>query len=194
VSVSNIRFNFSGVVSSGGICTTEPPVYESCAPECCRPTCGYCDPRVPLRDYILIKPRTEETCITLGTAVCSAEVVSAARSCIELRINRRGECATLLVLKPLRATLEGAACFSWPVEWWRLSDGDYEADVYVNGCSCLTIGLRMVGCSMALMAYSQTMKSVCGDGLPCGLPQNLCVTPVDDVPQALPASQPCETC
>lgn len=187
------RFNFAGVVSSAAC---RDPVPEFCAPKrpCCEPVCGYCNPRVPLRDYVLVKPQTEESCFTLGRGICTPEVVHAARNCIELHIRRRGECNTLLTLRPLRATLEGAACFSWPVEFWRLSDGMYEADVYVNGCTCLTVGLRMVGCNVALAAYSETLKSPCGDGLSCGTPQAACVAPIDDTPQALPESTNCEAC
>lgn len=189
-----LRFNFSGVVH-GNACHDAPPVCEPCAPACCVPICGQCTPKVALRDHHLVKPRTAESCFTLHEGVCTTDVVHAARNCIEMHIRRRGECDTLLKLKALRATLEGAVCFSWPVEWWRLSDGYFEADIYVNGCTCLTVGLKMVGCNIALAAFSNVPGNGCDEGgLTCGVPQRLCVAPIDDTPVALPASKNCETC
>ncbi|MEY4909021.1 MAG: hypothetical protein RL260_2739 [Pseudomonadota bacterium] len=184
--MSGIRFKFSGVVSSN--CSSVVPNLSSCVPECCAPMHSKCQPMVPMRDYNLVKPRAEESCFTLGVGACSTEVVHAARNCIQMHIRRRGDCLVLLKLAALRATLEGAACFSWPVEFWRLTDGEFEGDIYVNGKTCLTVGLRMQGCSIALLAYSQT------EGLLCGLPQDACVAPIDDTPVALPTSVPCETC
>lgn len=193
-----LRFNFSGVPHEAG-CHSAPPDLRSCGASCApEPCCNDCPPMVALRDYRVIKPTTAESCFTLAPGICTDEVIHAARNCIEMRIRRRGDCKVLLTLKALRATLEGAACFVWPLEWWRLSDGDYEADVYVNGCTCLTIGLRQVGCNVAISAYSETHSTGCGtprqDGVRHGVPQPCCVAPLDDTPQALPASTHCEDC
>lgn len=150
---------------------------EECAPVACAPKC--CPPKVEKRNYIVIKPGTSSTCLTIGQGVCTPEVVAAYNNCIELRIRKRGECVVLLTMTPVSATLEGAACFTWPIEWWRLRDNWYEADVYVNGCTCLTVGLRQVGCDMALLAFMHKPQECCAT-------PRACATPIEENPVCEP--------
>ena len=180
------RFNFGGNTNFGPACRDTPPAASCCTPEpCCNPLQSQCPPKVPLRDHILIKPETAETCFLIGSDRCTAEVVHAAQHCISMCLRRRGECRVELTLRALRATLEGHACFAWPLNFWMLRDGEFEGDIYINGVLCLTVGLRMRGCDKAILSYSTTT------GVPCGgavSPQ--CVAPIDDGP--LPTSEPCD--
>lgn len=182
-----VRLTFNGASSYGPACRDKPPDPSCCKPEpeCCNPMQSRCPPRVPLRDCILVKPETVETCILIGTDDCTPEVAHAAQHCITMCLRKRGECKVLLHLQPLRATLEGSACFAWPLQFWLLRDGEYEGDIFINGRQCLTVGLRMRGCDKAILSYSSTT------GVPCGganSPQ--CVTPIEEGP--LPPQELCD--
>lgn len=143
--------------------------------ECCNPCESRCPAVVPLRDYKLIKPLTFESTFLIGDPRCDGGHMLAHQHCIEMRIRRRGECHIVLVMRPLRSSIAGGAVFTWPVEWWQLRDGLYEAEILIDGHHCLTVGLRQEGCTQALLMISSTV------GLQCGIIPH-CAAPVDDEP------------
>jgi hypothetical protein len=160
----------------------------------CEPTCQPCTPccpaKVEKRNYINVKPSIARTWFRIGVDLCTAEVVQGATSCIELRVRSRGECHVHHVIHPTAARLDGSVCVDWPLAFWRLGDGWYEADVYVNGCTCLTIGLHVRGCHQYIQSVMHTT------GLPCGnLAAAECALPIeDDCAPFNPVGGSCDPC
>lgn len=152
-------------------CYDEAPLPPPCdVPVCCAPVSCCCPAQVEKRNYITVKPNVGQTCLLLGMSRCTPDVVAAYNECIELRIRKRGECGVLLTMRPTSASLSGHACFTWDKDWWMLRDNWYEADVYVNDVTCLTVGLHQVGCDLALLSYMHQAQDGCVTPRACAAP------------------------
>ncbi len=148
--------------ATGTTCQPLAPNFK-CAPQaqCCNPCGADCSPKVRLKDYIVIKPNVEQTCFKIGEDTCEADVLPAHLHCFEARINPRGECRTVLTLKPIRATTDGAVCFAWTEAFWLLGDGRYEMEITFDGACSVTAGLDVRGCHQAILSYEHQRANAC---------------------------------
>jgi hypothetical protein len=164
-------------------CYDQFPAQQSHCEPVCQPCVPCCPAKVEKRNYVNVKPDIGRTWFTVGADLCSGDVVDGATSCIELRVRARGECYVQLVLNPTAARLDGSFCVDWPLSFWRLGDGWYEADVYVNGRTCLTVGLHVRQCHQYLQMVKHTTGLACGNiaAAECALPIEDDCTPFNPV-------------
>lgn len=160
--ISHRDVKYSEPEPKGTRCKPLAPDIRSAKPnDCCDPCGVHCDPRVRLKDYIRIKPTMEQTCFTIGEDTCEPEILPAHLHCFTAKINRRGECACLLTLRPIRATTAGAVCFVWNEKFWNLGDGRYEMEIHYNHCCSVVVGLEVIGCHQAILNYEHMHSNAC---------------------------------
>jgi hypothetical protein len=173
-------------------CHDAPPPPVVCHTTQCAPCAPCCPPKVALRDYIQIKGTLDRTLLEFAGWGCAPHPQHTATApCISLSIRRRGSCGVLLVLPVSGVTPSGAVEVTWPLGFWQLGDGMYEADVVSGDASCLTIGLRVLGCNKRLLDFMNTV------GVPCGNTHDGCATPIISDPCApfIPTKKlECATC
>ena len=134
---------------------------------CCDPCGTTCDPKVRLKDYIVVKPGIEQTCFKIGEDDCAAEVLPAHLHCFTAHINPRGECRCVLTLTPVRATTDGKVCFAWSEAFWLLGDGRYEMEIKIDGKCSVVAGLDVRGCHQAILAYEHARSNACAVAPSC---------------------------
>lgn len=154
----------------------DPPKPQFCCPP---PQCGQCPPKTRINEAVTIRPEWAETTLRFGDWGCTEFNVEAFHTCIELRIRKRGWCPVVYVAKPYKALLDGSAVFAWCDDLWlALGEGSFEADVFINGRSCLTIGLHVPVCRHRLLSVGHTERmhhdvaglypvNPCGGDVPC---------------------------
>ena len=154
--------------AQGTSCQPLAPDIRSAKPnQCCDPCGQNCEPKVRLKDYMVIKPGVEQTCFLIGEDTCEPEVLPAHLHCFTAHISPRGECRCVLTLQPLRATTDGKVCFAWPEAFWLLGDGRYEMEIKYNGCCSVVAGLDVRGCHQAILAYEHLRSNACSVAPSC---------------------------
>ena len=165
-------------------CFDNAPASAYCAPQTCAPTvCGDCPPKAQLRDYFLLKPRTQETSFLLRGWSCAAEVIPAHLHCVEMVIRKRGECPVLFCMNPIRADITGAAWFVWPDAFWRFGDGNFEMEIFLDNRLALVTGARVIG------AYQVALEVGHLGAFDCITPPT-CAPQIEDQPSTF-IEEPC---
>jgi hypothetical protein len=116
---------------------------------CCAPTthCGTqrCPPKTRINSCINLKYGMNEISFLLSNWSCAPEVIPAHLHCWVVAIRPRGQCLVRARMKPYRAEVDGRAWFKLPEQFWRLGDGTYEFDFYMDDKLVLTTCASVVG-------------------------------------------------
>lgn len=120
-------------------CFPEAPDLGGCGPDCapkCEPCCavGKHKPKTRARDAIKMIPRETERTFSFYAFACRGDQIPMNYTKVSLVLRRRGSCAEIGCITPLRATLDAGAVFQWPDKFLEAAPGQYEADLYLNDC------------------------------------------------------------
>lgn len=165
-------------------CEILPPPSTVCPdPLPCVPDKKVCDPIVPIRAYMQIKPGETERCFKMQQGGCGA-IQTAEAGCVEFRVRKRGCCQELSAEKPYRINQDCSVCFKWSAAFLALDEGYYEADVYIIGKKCTTIGMYLPPCAMHFTTTHTFPNETCAEVAAC------CALPKDEPPVIPPVEVP----
>lgn len=121
-------------------CFLEAPDLTGCGP-CCEPVCEpqCCPPKARARDAIHMRPREITRSFTLSELGCGASRMPMVVSKVSMTLRRRGACREITCIAPSSSSLDGSVSFAWPDVFLQSSPGQFEGDIFVNGCEMGTV-------------------------------------------------------
>lgn len=154
-------------------CFPEPPLMESCEP-CCEPTCEpiCCPPKARARDAIQMRQRETERSFRLTELQCGAYRIPVTVTSIRMDLRRRGQCNILACVPPNVTDMDATVTFAWPKKFLASPPGQYEGDIYVNGCEVGTVLLVKPDCTAIIESHEATQAGWPCDT--CGQPSGGC--------------------
>lgn len=116
-------------------CFPEAPDLNGCDP-CCEPKCEprCCAPKTRARDAIKMKPRETARKFVLNELGCNPARIPMVVNRISMTLRRRGHCDEMACIPPDSSDLDGSVTFAWPKVFRDAPAGQYEGDVFINGC------------------------------------------------------------
>ena len=165
-------------------CFPEPPPMESCVP-CCEPTCEpiCCPPKARARDAIQMRQRETERSFRLTELQCGAYRIPVTVTKIRMNLRRRGQCNVLVCIPPNVTDMDATVTFAWPKKFLAAPPGQYEGDIFVNGCEVGTVLLVKPDCTAIIESSEAAQAEWPCDT--CGEPSSGCACAPDC--SALPA-------
>lgn len=144
-------------------------IWERIERQLCKPKKPCCPPKTKARDAIRVEHNEASRCFHYGRKLCdSTYEQSIINRYYKMDIREKGYCDVLMCVPPERATMDGAICWAWPKEFFRLPRGYYEADVYIDGCLCHTHLFYIPECNVVGKSAEVTYKNECTDCSRCG--------------------------
>lgn len=174
------EYNFRGRSKVEGVCGEVPPELGCYDCDPCEPSCNpKCPPKVRAKEAICLSDDEYERCFSVHSLIgCSREKVPAMFHRIGLEVRAQGFCTVLARECPLRADINGNACFQWSQEFRELEAGYYEADIFFDGCLCGVLLFRKTSCWVGLESEEVSLSSPCSPV--CSSPATGCI-PLPDI-------------
>lgn len=190
----------------GPRCFPEAPDIGGCDP-CCQPVCEprCCPPKARARDAIFMKPREIARNFVLSELGCDPAQIPMIVAKVAMNLRRRGLCNILQCLSPSQTNLDGSVTFQWPDCFLEAPPGQFEGDIFINGCEVGTVLLVKPDQKAVIVSPDATQENhpcgTCGSCLPsCGC-QSTCGPICGDFPDLVdqeeiiePACGACAPC